>query len=233
MVYLIDNYRPDGKDLSSAEFIKKTAGDLSITKTHGLGSGLYGLVHGTVTDRASSETLTVHEIVNPVILDTNAKSQLFIEFTQYFNDLTEKFISKKTSGAAMTLDIDSKKAFLDGVFSDLFPKLVGGAKSNILRAIRLFSGSYRVAAAGDFLWQPINYLLMPVYDGIYNSSLAGNTLDRGSLLFVAIKSRHQKQAFNRNGPFVPAGKKLVLMTAGRRRRSAFGTKRANWKYVAK
>jgi hypothetical protein len=241
MPYLIDNYRPEGRDLSSAEFIKKTAGALSITKTHGLGSGVYGLEHGTKTMRAGKEILTTHELVNPVLLDTNEKSELFIEFTQYFNDLIEKYINGALKGAAVTESLDAKKVFLDRVFSELFPRLVGDAKTHVLRVIKAFSAAYKGAAVGDFLWQPINYLLMPVYGGIFNSSEAGNTLDRGSVLFVAIQPRHQKQAFNREGAFVPEGRKLVKMGGYGKRKSksrrtsklTLGTKRANRKYIAK
>lgn len=237
MPYLIDNYRPDRFDISSAEFIKKTAGGLSITKTHGLGSGVYGLVHGTDTMRAGIEILSIHEITNPVILDTDRKTALFIEFTQYFNDLVERFISKAATGADVTESLDSKKLFLDEVFSELFPRLVGSTKSHILRVIKAFSTAYRGAAVGDFLWQPINYLLMPVYNGIFNSSQSGNTLDRGSVLFIAIQPRHQKQAFNREGAFVPAGRRLVGIGGTRRRKNrkglALSTKRSNRKYTAK
>jgi len=210
-----------------------------MTKTHGLGSGIYGLVHGTRTRRAGVETLTTHEIVNPVILDTNAKSASFVEFTQYFNTLIESFINKTATGAAVMEILDSKKAFLDSIFSELFPGLGGDAKSNILRVIKAFSSAYKGAAVGDFLWQPINYLLMPKYGGIYNSSVEGNTLDRGSVLFVATEPRHQKQAFNREGAFVPEGKKLVALAGGKRRtyirkrKLTLGTKRANRKYIAK
>jgi len=237
MSYLIDNYRPKGTELSSAEFIKKTAGALSITRTHGLGSGIYGLVHGTRTARAGVEILTTREIVNPVMLDTNENLALFIRFTVYFNDLIEKY----TGGMAATdvvKSIDSNNLFLASVFTKLFPQLGGDAKTNILKALKSFSTSYKAAAIGDFLWQPINYLLMPMYDGIYNSSEAGNTLDRGSVLFDAIQPRHQKQAFNREGAFVPAGKRLVAM-GGRRstlrskRKLTLSTKRSNRKYTAK
>jgi len=241
MSYLIDNYRPKGTELSSAEFIKKTAGALSITKTHGLGAGVYGLVHGTKTERAGVEILSTHEITNPVLLDANHKTAMFIEFTQYFNDLIEKYIYGTLKGSGVTTSIDSNEEFLVSVFATLFPQLGGDAKSNILRSLKAFSGAYRVAAVGDFLWQPINYLLMPTYKGIYNSSEEGNTLDRGSVLFYANEPRHQKQAFNREGAFVPAGKKLVAMGglySGLRRSrsnrsSALRTKRANRKYITK
>ena len=240
MPYLIDNYRPAGTNVSSSEFIKKTAGGLNITKTHGLGSGIYGLKHGTKTPRAGVETLTTHEIMNPVILDTNAKSALFIEFTQFFNELIEKYINGSLKGAAVMASIDSNKDLLDRAFSELFPDLEGTPKANLNRAIIAFSTAYKGAVVGDLLWQPINYLLKPKYGGIFNSSEDGNTLDRGSVLFVAVQPRHQKQAFNHEGAFIPFGRKLVLMAGGRRksrrsksRKLAFGTKRANRKYIAK
>jgi hypothetical protein len=244
MAYYIDNYRPQGTELSSAEFIKKRAAPLDITKTHGLGSGLYGLVHGTQTARAGVEILTTGEIMNPVVLNTDEKTAWFETFTRHFNYIIEGYINKTASGAEVTAAIDALIPQIKPQFLELFYRLdgvtlEGGIRTHLLRTIQSFSQSYSRANVGDFLWQPINYLLMPVYGGIYNSSHAGNTLDRGSVAFQAINPRHQKQAFNIEGAFVPAGRRLIAI--GGRRRSGrktrkgltLGTKRANRKYITK
>lgn len=247
MHFYIDNYRPQGTELSSAEFIKKRAAPLDITKTHGLGSGLYGLVHGTPTGRAGVEILTTGEIVNPVILDTDEKTQWFETFTRHFNYLIEGYINKTASGAEVMAAIDALIPQIQVGFIALFSlldgvTLEGGVKKHLFRTIQSFSQSYSTANVGDFLYQPINYLLMPVYGGIYNSSHSGNTLDRGSVAYQAINPRHQKQAFNREGAFVPAGRRLIAIGGRRSRGSksrkyrkglALSTKRSNRKYTAK
>ena len=78
MSYTIINFRPKWTDLSSSEYIKKKP-ILDITKTHGLGSGIYGIID-TKDESYKQKSLTrPHEIQtsipidNPLILNTNNK----------------------------------------------------------------------------------------------------------------------------------------------------------------
>ena len=60
MEYKITNYRPPINEMSSSEYIKKTHSMLNITKTHGLGSGVYGVIKDKLpfNDRAGRELET-------------------------------------------------------------------------------------------------------------------------------------------------------------------------------
>ena len=190
-MYQIDNYRPISKELSAAEFIKKTKGKLDFTKTHGLGSGIYGLVHGTPNLREATELKTTISLVNPVILDTDTKTARFIEFSQYLMKVVEEYVNQTKPIKNISANINSEKAKLDSVFSDLFPQ----TSLSIVQVLNRYKRDYNKAALGELLKHPINYLLEP-YDGIYNSSPNGNTFATGSVFFSDINPRHQKQAFN-------------------------------------
>lgn len=210
-MYEIDNYRPDGKALSAAEFIKKTAGRLNFTKTHGLGSGIYGLVHGTINQRTSSEMITTLRLVNPVILDTDSKTARFIEFSQYLMKVVEEYVNQTTPIKLITADINSEQPKIDRVFSDLFPLV----NISIFKILNKYKTDYNKAEIGDFLYHPINYLLQSKYDGIYNSSPNGNTFATGSVVFSDINPRHQKQAFDKEGLVG----KLIYFVGGKQRKT--------------
>jgi len=209
MPYVIINYRPDGTEVSAAEFVKKTRSPINFTKTHGLGSGIYGLIEGTNTDRAGNEIMSAHTLANPVILDTNAKSDDFSWFSGVLMTLVETFVNGGVNLKAKHNAIfAAEKSRLEMVKDELFPA-IGDAKSAILKVMQKYKKDYKAADFGDFLYQPINYLLSGFYDGIYNSSPNGNTLSTGSVYFSSLRPRHQKYAFN-GAPFLDPANKLVV-----------------------
>jgi hypothetical protein len=82
-------------------------------------------------------------------------------------------------------------------------------RSKLFGAIKGFINDYSSAKVGDFLLQPINYLLQKEgYDGEYNSSETGDTFSRGSIAFVSINPRNQQRAFGGIN-FLPSTNRLV------------------------
>ena len=193
--FTITNFRPNGKEISSSEYIKKAHGPLLMHKSHGLGSGIYGVI--TTTDKMRS-ILEVHErkyelqsdfeLHKPLILDTNEKQASFIEMSTYLMDLCEARINKKKEDY-VKLSASFKKFKL--IREHMFPN-----SETINDSVKQFIKDYNSAKIGDFLRQPINYFLESGYDGIYNSSDDGNSFYRGSVIFIHHEPRHQKYAFN-------------------------------------
>jgi hypothetical protein len=181
--YTIYNYRESYYGLSSAEYIKKK-GFLNINKSHGLGSGIYGLTNSDNESRDSSLYIIEPFILNdPVILDKDEDQSRFIELSVYLIKLCESYINHKKS----TYN-DLAKGI--GKFSEIKKALCPKSRK-IGVAITKFIEDYMQAKIGDFLKQPINYLLEDSYDGIYNSCPAGNIFSRGSVKFVDILPRSQ------------------------------------------
>jgi hypothetical protein len=221
MPYQIDNYYPPEAQVSAAEFIKKTGGPLNITKTHGLGSGIYGIIHGTPNKDYTRSNWLVHVATmrNPVILDTDEKTAAFIHFSQTLIDFVEAYISRGAPAAQLLDQLNLVLPTLTPIAQYLFPKVATtsqGLYNAFSSVLNRFATAYKNARHGDFLYQPINYLLMPVgYDGIYNSSPDGNTFAKGSVYFNGANPRHQKYAFDLQGPKLPLGNQLIQV-GGRR-----------------
>ena len=195
----------DSYKLSSSEYVKKTHAGLHMTKTHGIGSGIYGLTTNTPQQNwVLKEELT---ITNPLVLDTDRKTADFILLARFMMETAEVHINQEGKDQAM-----AKNAQLPNfraIANTLAPDL------NITDAIKRFIADYRSADVGDFLRQPTNYLFEDSgYDGIYNSSQTGNSFALGSIKFTHIRPRHQKYAFEPETPgrmkgLLPAGKKYV------------------------
>ena len=208
MSYTITNLRPaQTYGISSAEYIKKTPHALFMTKTHGLGSGIYGviktpkMVHEINNDPVRKEELQTELVLqNPVILDTNEKFANFIQLSRYLMDICEAQINFKRE------DYNALTPYLQHY--NLIRQTICPLSNNIVSAFSGFTKAYKAANIGDFLRQPINYLLEGPYDGIYNYNDNGNAFLTGSVAFIHHNPRHQKYAFDPEGPFLQPGSTL-------------------------
>ena len=206
MSYTITNFRPSRTAVSSSEYIKKTGNLLNMTKTHGLGSGIYGIIktpemlHEINITIRRNELPTEIVLKNPVILDTNEKLGNFIQLSRYLMGICEAHINRKP---------DVYRT-LSGQLQDynLIRQNICPSSNSIVSAFNGFTKAYKAANIGDFLRQPINYLLEDHYDGIYNSSNDGNSFSTGSVAFIHLNPRHQKYAFDPEGPFLQPGSTL-------------------------
>jgi hypothetical protein len=236
MSVLIDNYRPSGNPLSAAEFIRKTSHKLDITKTHCLGSGIYGLVHGTeVEDRHKREVMETLRLENPVKLETDAETSDFSWFSINFTELVEEIInSEEVIDDRTILAKISEKDLVNTERYEILKSSLRGIsdpRQAIFDAIRNFKKQYESANLGDFLYQPINYLLVPAhYDGIYNSSRNGNVFSTGSVKFSGLKPRNQKYAMNERFKFLEAPKKLMPLAGGKRKKTLRRNKKTRHSY---
>ena len=235
--YIIYNYRPRRYDLSSSEYIKK-GNRLDITRTHGLGSGIYGV---TTSEEREDETITPIPLINPIIIQNDDMDSNLSTISIWLIDMIEQTIKLGKLQAALRKaekdgdddmisfiqhDIVSEK----GIYTELKSpdrindiifitnNLLGNTtddtdintevRCKLFGAINGFVKDYSRAKMGDFLLQPINYFLISYgYDGIYNASSSGNTFARGSVAFININMRDQKQAFG--SPYLEAGKNLI------------------------
>jgi len=217
--YIIYNYRPRRYDISSSEYIKK-GNRIDITRTHGLGSGIYGV---TTSDERADETITPIRLINPIVIKSNEMDSNLTTISIWLIDMVEQPIKlgklqASLRGAEKNGDIDlvtsiQQKIDLEkrryemvksqiGDIIAITNQLLGNTfidsdiRCKLFGAINGFVKDYSQAKNGDFLLQPINYLLMSYnYDGIYNASTTGNTFARGSVAFMNINMRDQKQAF--------------------------------------
>ena len=208
VMYRIKNFRPIGTEVSSSEYIKKTHNLLNMTKTHGLGSGIYGVIetpqmlHTITTSSRQHELQSVFELHNPVILDTDEKHGSFIYISRYLMDLCEAQINQQGS-----VYRDLSKSISE---YNLIRKNICPLSNTIGKAVNQFIKDYRFANIGDFLRQPINYLLEGHYDGIYNISDNGNSFSTGSVAFIHQNPRHQKYAFDPEGALLQPDKTLII-----------------------
>jgi hypothetical protein len=160
---------------------------------------------------------------NPIIIDSNDMDSNISIVSIWLIDMVQQIISIRklqemlhntgnTGNTASLLSIqqelDLKNKGYDNLNSqerltniiDITSSLLGNTftyddiKCKLFGAINGFVKDYSLAKNGDFLLQPINYFLMSYnYDGIYNNSSSGNTFARGSVAFVNINMRDQKQ----------------------------------------
>lgn len=228
--YIIYNYRESDYELSSSEYIKKKEGFLNMNKSHGLGSGIYGLTNSDNELRDSSLYIIEPLILNnPVILDKDEDQSRFILLSRYLMELCESYINGDGSTYnTLKVEFDIFKNEKD----KLCPKSRG-----IGFVVRKFIKDYNAAKIGDFLKQPINYLLEGPYDGIYNSCPAGNIFSRGSVKFEDISPRYQCSAmFVSQGkcPFLEYGKDLVkIQIAGSKKKKKIHAKKKKKKNTKK
>jgi len=192
----ITNFRPRGKELSSAEYIKKRVDPsyLNMNTTHGLGSGIYGII-GKDRPNEIPEKFLLH---NPLVIDDNIKDM-------EISKLSVWLILECQSRIKEDFDEISKLNLSTDEMNDIKHKF--GIEKSLKEALDAFVHDYENANPGDFLKQPINYLLQPQFDGIYNISTNGNQFNRGSVAFIDENPRDQKQAFG--SPFLSPGNVLI------------------------
>jgi hypothetical protein len=200
-----------------------------MTRTHGLGSGIYGV---TTPDERENETMTPIQLHNPIIIENDEIDSDLTTVSIWLIDMVEQKIKLgqlqgrlRTADTSSITDIQEQIDFENQIFNRLKSQeqlteiinttnhLLGDKydavdiKCKLFGAINGFIKDYAQAKRGDFLLQPINYLLLSYdYDGIYNASSSGNTFARGSVAFRNINIRDQKQAFG--SPYLQPGNKL-------------------------
>jgi hypothetical protein len=114
-------------------------------------------------------------------IDTDTSRINILKNTDYVNDIIDKTYRLFSKTTTEERPDESNRLII---------------KSKLFGAINGFIKDYSSANEGDFLLQPINYLLQKEgYDGEYNSSETGDTFSRGSIAFVTINPRNQQRAF--------------------------------------
>jgi hypothetical protein len=88
---LIFNYRPREFEVSSAEYIKKTNGKVDMTRTHGLGSGIYGV---TRYDQREDESMSAIMLKKPLNITNETMDSYLTDVSVWLIDITEKTINK-------------------------------------------------------------------------------------------------------------------------------------------
>jgi hypothetical protein len=224
--YIIYNYRESYNDLSSAEYIKKTDNILHMNYTHGLGSGIYGLINpnNNIT-RDDSYIIEKKILYKPVILDKDEEQTRFTFLSRYLIELCESRINKNKDKYN---ELKAQLSTFNKEKEEICPK----AKS-IGFIVRKFVNDYNKANIGDFLKQPINYLLEGPYDGIYNNCPAGDIFSRGSVKFEDVLPRYQGSNIHVSRgitPFLEDGKSLIQI-AGKKVKKKKKTKKKKKKKV--
>lgn len=217
LYYYIYNFRPQGTPLSSAEYIVKEKNNMTgkiqlfMTETHGLGSGIYGLVpneNGEIpgAETRSNEIVTPITLVNPLILDTNEKFSKFIDLSIFLIQLCKAIINK---------DIKNKIVLSKNILQyELIRKELAPDTPKITSVVNNFIKTFSKMKLGDYIRQPINFLLSyqyrdnnSGYDGIYNSSPNGNRFSTGSVGFYDYEPvRRQPRGFLQGS--IPIGAEL-------------------------
>ena len=214
MSYIIINFRPFDTYLSSSEYIKKTKFNLDIHKSHGLGSGIYGLIptqsnYITQATQRKYEIKTKLTLNNPYEINTNKQLSRFIELSIWLILQCEEIINKNLIINNIKNKVRNIKIpdIIKEITIELFNNMID--INLLLNSIFHFVKDYQQAKIGDFIKQPINYLLEPYYDGIYNHCSYGNLFSVGSIKFRDINIRHQKGNFDKEGFFLSNQNKLI------------------------
>ena len=202
----ITNFRPKGKNVSSAEYIKKKESSdyLNMNITHGLGSGIYGII-GKNRPNEIPETFT---LTNPLIIDDDIKDKNFTKLSVWLILVCQNSIKREFANVKELKLSENEMNVIKNEF---------GIDKSLNEAIDNFVDDYEHANNGDFVKQPINYLLQPQFDGIYNISSNGNNFNRGSVAFIDENPRDQKQAFG--SPYLAPGNVLVNIIGGKKRKN--------------
>lgn len=207
---------------SSAEFIRKKD-VLSMSKTHGLGSGMYGVITGSHRgDRPASQNGKVlYQMRNPVVIATDDEFACFHSLSIGLIKACESLVHPSEDPKHTDTILTSLLGEWTGKECSIFlnkivqAKLPGG--EDILRLLRTtvdrWVHDYMTASKDDYLYQPINYFLMGHYDGVYNNCPNGNTFATGSVHFRAEPHipRAQDSATSFQYALLP-GKKLISCT---------------------
>jgi hypothetical protein len=196
----IYNYRPPNTPLSSSEYILANRDKkLNLTKTHGMGSGIYGLTEPNNPNRKYEIQESIN-LNNPVIITTNDDNKDFITLSRYLMYYAEWQINyRKHSDKEYkysSLEYNFLKTYKKADIEEIKSRLAPEVEISIDDAVNNFRENYlKHENQGELIEQPINYLLKDKYDGVYNQSPNGNTFSVGSVKYKKILPRDQKYAF--------------------------------------
>jgi hypothetical protein len=232
---------------SSSEFIRKKT-VLNMTKTHGLGSGVYALITGSPSGERGNATVNgkvLYKMTNPVIISTDDElscfSRLSIGLINACEYLVAAYASKDTTRVYEELNTLLGEWSTGKECSIFLNKIVRAQPDgkNILMLLHNTVGKWvhdymHESEEGDYLYQPINYFLMGNYDGVYNNCPNGNRFENGSVYFRPEHHipRAQDSAFTGQFELLP-GKKLIpcnpvdltMTFGGKRKKSKKSNKR--------
>jgi hypothetical protein len=96
---VIFNYRPPNFEVSSAEYIKKTSGKVDMTRTHGLGSGIYGV---TRYDQREDESMSAIMLKKPLVIKDNTMDSYLTDVSVWLIDITQNTINKGKTQTELT-----------------------------------------------------------------------------------------------------------------------------------
>lgn len=180
--------------ITSSEYIKKVKDkDLHMTKSHGLGSGLYGLVIlknnkkgiekniDNVDEVYKIQSKKIFEISKPLIIFNNYEDSYITTISIWLIEICESII-KKEDKTFLKLCKQYKN------IQDL--KKYFKITNDLYNVINSFITDWKNENT-NYLKQPINYLLEPQYNGIFNKSNNGNKFNRGSISFIDVNPRKQ------------------------------------------
>jgi hypothetical protein len=212
MEYKIYNFRPFGTDLSSSEMIKKKPSILKPTLTHCLGSGIYGIIDKTrenIQDKINDNIEKELILEKPFIINNNEELSVYIIFARA---ITELCVCLKNIKKSDTRD-EKAKDLLEIIKknTEIINNTVNKIEYvDILQHIITFIKQYTNMNNGDFITQPINFVLYRNgYDGIYNNCDNGDNFARGSVKYDYRNPRHQKWAFGLEDPYLKEDKNLI------------------------
>jgi hypothetical protein len=207
---------------ASSEFIRKKD-VLFMNRTHGLGSGIYGVITGTHRgDRPAAQNGKVlYRMLNPLRIDEDDElayfSALSIGLIEACELLVAAYANRDPEPAnerlnRLVLDWSNDQPCHIFLNRKIVPALPDGSNIGMLlhNTVENWVRDYVGANDGDYLYQPINYLLMRQYDGVYNTSENGNTFATGSVYYHAVEHipRAQDSAMTHNATLLP-GNKLI------------------------
>lgn len=229
----------------SAEFIRRKS-VLKMNISHGLGSGIYGLVRGTDQRvRPALDNMKVlYQMMNPVVIKTDDELSCFTSLSVGLIEACESLVNSDGDprGKDAILTKLCEDWLNDPKCSSFLNKIVKANPDgkNILTLLHTtvdqWVHDYRNANEGDYLYQPINYFLMGHYDGVYNKCRNGNTFAQGSVFFKPDSHipREQNSASSHEYKLLP-GKKLiefvpvdlVINPSGGKRKKSKRSKKSN------
>ena len=159
------------------------------------------IVQLTINKGKDANRLKIAKEANDNILETSIQTEI--------NTKTSSINSLKSDGKVNDI-IDKTYRLFNNTTSGTPNETERLAiRSKLFGAIKGFINDYSSAKVGDFLLQPINYLLQKEgYDGEYNSSETGDTFSRGSIMFFTRNPRNQQRAFGSIN-YLPSTNRLV------------------------
>ena len=184
ITHFYESIHPDN---GSAEFIRKSS-VLHMTKTHGLGSGIYGLTKQTATTQLTRplNSSKLYPLYHPLVLDTNDKLSCFSQLSIGLMNACESLVK----GSDVNELIEDLIEDLQKNQCDVHTIIPSNLHEILYQTVTTWVNDYTNANVNDYLYQPINYLLMGTYDGIFNSSPHGDSFASGSVYFPKDDTEH-------------------------------------------